>query len=127
MRCLGEVDRLVERAGLDADDLGRVLLADALVPKPAAAIGAEGARQGAAAIGRPVPGLEGAARHPQGGARNEQRYAEGRRRLLAAFQAVADAELGRRRSNRIADPAALAAADQRFLWAGLEHGSLLLA
>src|SRR6185312_2300377 len=102
-----EIHGLIQRARLDRDGLRRLL---ALVPDARAAMGAERALHLATAVGRPGPVFGMALRHPQAGARHLQRHAEGRGRLLAAFEAVTDIERDRLARALVAQRAALASA-----------------
>src|SRR3954449_6654872 len=102
-----QVDRLVERAALDADHR---VIGSTLVPDAAAAVRAEGAVQAPAGVGGARPEAGRAAGEPQGLARHGDRDAKGRGRLLAALPAVADVDRQGLAGEGVADGTALAAA-----------------
>src|SRR5690348_11957412 len=104
---LVEVDATVDRAALDGEG---VLLGLVLMPEPRAAVRAEHATEPPAAVGAAGPGLRLALRHAKIAGPHDHGNAEGRRRLLPAFAAVAN--IGRERHARdlVAHRAALAAA-----------------
>ena len=88
-----QIDRLVERAALDAEHVP----ARALVPQPGAADRAELAVERPAAVGLPRPGPDLAPLQVEMGLGHRDRDAEGRGRLLLALAAVADIDRPRAR------------------------------
>src|SRR5215475_5093247 len=91
MHGMGQVDRPVEGAALDAD--GGLQGFAILMPDPRAAIRAEIALHLPAAIGIAGPAPDRAPRQPEVRAPEDRRDPEGRARLLLAFPTVADIEL----------------------------------
>ena len=87
----GDGGRLVEGPALDAE--GRLGALRILVPQARAATWAEGEFDPVAAVGRAGPEIGLALGHAKPGLGNNDRNAEGRRRLLAALPAMADINL----------------------------------
>src|SRR3954453_18385019 len=118
MDSTAQVDRLVERAALDAENR---VVGNALVPDAAAAVRAEGAVQAPARVGGAGPKAGRAAGEPQCLARHGDRDAEGRGRLLAALAAVADVDRQGLAGEGVADGTALAAALAGRVDVGFPH------
>src|SRR5581483_432396 len=118
VRRAAQVDGVVERSTLDADDgVG----AAALVPETRAAVAAEEALERVAGVRRPGPHARRAARDAEGGAHRRGGDADGRARLLPALAAVADVDGDEVAVELIADRAALAATETHGVRTGFAH------